>query len=76
MELSNKLFEFSELAEIQNKTEYVLTKQHEDNVLELEGYYSTIYISKYNDNTYFFSKEKIYFSCNTLEELIYYINEL
>lgn len=69
-------FLFNELAQIQNKTEYVLTKQHEDLTLELQDYYNTIYISKYNDNTYFFNKEKVYFSCNNLEELIFYIQSL
>ena len=76
MDLFNINFLFSELAEIQNKTEYVLTKEHEDLTLELEGYYSTIYISKYSDNSYFFQKDKNYFSSATLQELIFYINDL
>lgn len=75
-ELKYKDFNFHEIAEIQNKTSYVFTKYHDDLTLEFEGYYSTIYISKYNDNSFFFNKERTYFTCNTLEELIFYINEL
>ena len=75
-ELAYKDFSLPEISEIQNETDYVFIKYHEDFTLELEGYYSTIYISKYNDNTFILNKEKRYFNCNTLKELILHINAL
>lgn len=76
MTISHKNLEIFEIAKIQNKTEYILTEHNEDLSLTFEGYYNTIYISKYTDNTYFLNHNKVYFSCETLDEMIFYIQSL
>lgn len=70
LELDTINFKISEIAQIQSETSYVLIKSHEDNVLEFEGYYKTLYITKYNDSSFSLQLYKTYTHYTTLKELI------